>query len=193
MDIVGTLAITSSMSNQGGEMQATAPLVAPNAWWLVVPPIWLCALDAGLTLYGQSAEYWSGNHAAVNEMSPSFNCYLAVHPLVAGVAFLLWIGIFSAMILLLPELLALMVSTAIMLGHMGGAESWLAYHFHQYQACNLVSLLTAALVVVSFKRGQNSKGRAAFDWSRTELPGWVRWVVIGGLTMLPVWWFLVPR
>ncbi len=126
-------------------------------------------------------------------MSPSFQGYLAVHPLAAAAAFLLWIGIFSAIILLLPELLALVVSTAIVLGHMGGAESWLAFRFHQYQACNVVSLLTAALVVVSFKRGQNSDGRAAFAWSRTGLPSWLRWVLIGGLTVLPIWWFLVPR
>jgi hypothetical protein len=164
-----------------------------NTLWLLLPPIALCALDAGLTLYGQGAEYWSGNHAAVNEISPSFHDYLAVHPLVAAGAFLLWIGIFSAMILLLPELLALVVSMAIVLGHMVGAESWLAYRFHQYQACNALSLVTAALVVVSFKRGQNGDGRAALDWERTGLPGWVRWLAIAGLVVLPTWWFLVPR
>jgi hypothetical protein len=169
------------------------PWISRNGLWLVLPPIALCVLDAGLTLYGQSAEYWSGNHAAVNELSPSFQGYLAVHPLVAGAAFLLWIGIFSAVILLLPELLALVVSTAIVLGHMGGAESWLAYRFHQYQACNVLSLATAAIVVVSFKCGQNKDGRAAFDWARTGLPGWLRWVLIAGLTLLPIWWFLVPR
>ncbi len=48
-------------------------------------------------------------------------------------------------------------------------------------------------VRATFKRGQNSDGRAALDWERTGLPGWVRWVVIAALAVLPIWWFFVPR
>ncbi len=181
------------MSIQDNHERSITPLIAPNAWWLVVPPIVLCALDGSLTLYGQSAAYWSGNRAAVNEMSPSFEHYLTVHPLAAVAAFLLWIAIFVLMILLLPELLALIVSTAIVIGHMGGAASWIAYRLHHYQACNALFLFTSVLIVVSFKRGQNGNGRSAFDWSRTGLPEWVRWLFIVILTFLPIWWFLIPR
>jgi hypothetical protein len=48
--------------------------------WLVVPPMLLCLLDFGLTLYGQSDAYWSGDYSDVNEMSPSFARYLAFAP-----------------------------------------------------------------------------------------------------------------
>jgi hypothetical protein len=168
-------------------------LVARNALWLLVPPVVLCGLDFGLTFYGQSAEYWAGNYSAVNEMSPSFNYYLSVHPLMAGAAMLLWMFLFSALILLLPEMLALVLVVAIVIGHMVGATTWLAFSLRSYQACGVLFLLTSALIVFAFKRGQNSDGRAAFDWSRTGLPGWARWVVILLLAALPVWWFLVPR
>ena len=33
-----------------------------NALWLLLPPIALCSLDLGLTLYGQSTDYWAGNY-----------------------------------------------------------------------------------------------------------------------------------
>ena len=168
-------------------------LISPNACWLLLPPIALCSLDFGLTFYGQSAEYWSGNYSAVNEISPSFHYYFTIHPLVAAGAALLWMAIFSAMVLLLSEMLALTLVMAIVIGHMAGAATWLAYRFHSYQSCGLLFLVTSALVVFTFKRGQNSDGSAAFDWQRTGLPGWVRWVVIAALAVLPTWWFLVPR
>jgi hypothetical protein len=167
--------------------------IAPNAWWLLLPPLALCALDFGLTFHGQSPEYWAGNYAAVNELSPSFHYYFTIHPLVAAAAALLWMMLFSALVLLLPEMLALTLAIAIVIGHMIGATTWLAFGFKSYQACGVLFLLTSALVVCCFKRGQNSDGRAAFDWERTGLPGWMRWVLIAALAVLPTWWFLVPR
>lgn len=161
--------------------------------WLIVPPVLLCVLDFGLTLYGQSGDYWSGNYANFNEMSPSFAYYLSVHPLVFAAFGLLWIAIFSAAILLLPELLALTVAVAIMIGHLAGAATWLAYHFHNYQACNALILVTAFVLVFSFKQGQRENGGSALNWQGTGLPGWVRWVLVALLFVPPVWWFLVPH
>ena len=57
-------------------------LLPHNTLWLVLPPISLCVLDFGLTLYGQSVAYWDGDFDAVNEGSPSFAHYLSLHPLV---------------------------------------------------------------------------------------------------------------
>ena len=161
--------------------------------WLVVPPALLCILDFGLTLYGQSQSYWSGNFGNVNEISPSFARYLAIHPLAFVGAGFLWIIIFSAIVILLPEILALTVSIAIVIGHMGGAATWFAYRFHNYQACNGLFLVTAFIVVLSFKQGQNDDGTSAFDWRRTGLPSWVRWVIVAALMAIPIWWFLIPH
>ncbi len=159
--------------------------------WLVVPPAVLCMLDLWMTLYGQPPSYWSGNFRDANEISPSFASYLAIHPLAFVGAGFLWIILFSAIIVLLPEMLALTVSIAIVIGHMGGAATWFAYRFHNYQACNALFLVTAFVVVLSFKRGQNDDGAAAFDWRRTGLPSWMRWVTVAALMTIPSWWFLI--
>jgi hypothetical protein len=164
-----------------------------RAIWLVVPPIILCSFDFGLTLYGQSDAYWSGNYADVNELSPSFAYYLSIHPLAFVGVEVLWIAIFSSLILLLPEMLALTTAVAIVIGHMAGAATWFAYRFDNYQACNALFLITSAVVVFAFKRGQSDDGGSAVDWQRTGLPSWTRWLLVAGLIAFPVWWFLIPR
>lgn len=167
--------------------------IAPNSLWLLLPPLALCALDFGLTLHGQSDEYWAGNYAAVNELSPSFAYYLSLHPLVFAAAGLLWMAIFSTITLLLPERLALTVAIAIVIGHMWGALTWIVYRFGLYQGANALFLLVATLIVFTFKKGQNSDGSSAFNWRATGLPEWARWLVIAALAVIPIWWFLIPR
>lgn len=161
--------------------------------WLLVPPIVLCCLDNGLTLYGQSDAYWSGNYADVNELSPSFASYLSTHPLAFVAAVLLWIGIFSALIAILPEKLAMTISICVALGHMTGAASWLAYRFRSYQACNALFLLTALAIVCGFNLGRSETGQTLLDWSRLRAPAWTRWVIAAVLAALPIWWFLIPH
>lgn len=166
---------------------------ARRAFWLLVPPTAICLLDFGLTLAGQSRTYWSGDYTAINERSPSFSYYLTVHPLAFVASGLLWIAIFSAIILLLPEMLALIVAIAILIGHTWGATSWLMFRFHSYQACNLLFLVSATLVVFAFKKGQSNDGRSVIQWERTGLPEWSRWLTIAALATVPIWWFLIPR
>lgn len=169
------------------------PSTPRRAFWLLVPPTAICLLDYGLTLAGQSNVYWSGDYTAVNEGSPSFAYYLTVHPLVAVAAGFVWIAIFSTIILLLPETISLIVAIAVLFGHTFGALSWLMFRFHSYQACNLLFLVSSTLVVFAFKNGQSNDGRSAVQWERTGLPEWSRWLVIGTLATVPIWWFLIPR
>jgi hypothetical protein len=91
---------------------------------LCLPPATAASLDAALTLRGQSAEYWAGNYAQVNELSPTFHHLLAYHPLAFVAGFLGWMFIFAAMILLLPRTLALAMSLAVSIGHTWGATTW---------------------------------------------------------------------
>jgi hypothetical protein len=170
------------------------PSILPRrALLLLLPPIALCALDMGLTLFGQPEAYWAGDYSAVREQSPSFAHYLSIHPAVFCAAAALWIIIFSLLILLLPEMLALLLSVAVTIGHMAGAATWLIYRFNVYQLFNVLFLVTSGLVVFSIKFGQASDGRSAIDWARTGLPPWVRWLAIAVLIILPCWWFLIPR
>ena len=168
-------------------------LFRPQSLWLVVPPTLLCCLDFGLTLYGQSDVYWRGDYRDVNELSPSFGTYLSMHPLAFVVAGLVWIGIFSSLIAILPEKIGMTISIGVLIGHMTGAASWLAYRFGSYQACNALFLLTAIVIVVAFNKGRSDTGRTLIDWSQTRVPAWTRWVLATLLVVLPIWWFLIPH
>jgi len=174
-------------------MPAKTSLFRLRSLWLLAPPVILCSLDLGLTLYGQSDTYWTGDYRHVNEVSPSFGKYLAIHPLAFVAAGLVWIGIFSSLIAILPEMLAMTVSICVVIGHMTGAASWLAYRFASYQGCNALFLLTALLIVTAFNLGRSDKGHALIDWSRTRMPAWTRWGVAAMLIVLPIWWFLIPH
>ncbi|MEO0532064.1 MAG: hypothetical protein AAF266_16040 [Planctomycetota bacterium] len=164
-----------------------------RALWLIVPPTLVCLFDIGLTMAGQSEAYWAGDYSAVEELSPSAAHYLSIHPLYAAGMAAVWIGLFTVVIALLPEFLALTVSIAIVIGHLTAATTWLLYRFGSYQGANAVCLLTALVIVLSFKRGQSVDGSSAIDWRRTGLPEPVRWLTIGLLILLPLWWFLIPR
>lgn len=129
----------------------------------------------------------------MSEVSPSFAAYLAISPFAFLLAGLLWMAIFSALIVILPEMLAMTLAIAVMLGHLNGAFTWLTYRFESYQASNALFLLTAFLIVIAFRKGRSDTGRAALDWSQSSLPAWSRWVLVVVLLLLPIWWFLIPH
>lgn len=168
-------------------------LFRPRSLWIVVPPILLCILDLSLTLYGQSSSYWLGNYQDVNEVSPSFRRYLMMHPLVFAGMGMVWIGIFSTLIAIMPEKVGMTVSIAVMMGHMGGAATWLVYRFGSYQAGMALFLLTSITIVTSFNMGRSDTGQTLIDWSRTPVPSWARWVLAVLLFAIPIWWFLIPH
>lgn len=168
-------------------------LFRPRSLWIVVPPILLCCLDFGLTLYGQSPAYWAGDYQDVNEVSPSFRVYLTIHPLVFVGMNLVWIAIFSSLIGILPEKIGMTISIAVVIGHMAGAASWLAFQFESYQACNALFLFTAIAIVTSFNMGRSETGQTLINWSRTPVPSWTRWILAALLIATPVWWFLIPH
>ncbi len=84
---------------------------------LCLPPLLFAALDGGLTLAGQSAEYWTGALNDVNEGSPIFHHALAYHPLAFCGLMAAWAAVFVGVILLLPDTVALIASIAVTLGH----------------------------------------------------------------------------
>ncbi len=121
---------------------------------LCLPPLIFCVLDAGLTLYGQSAEYWSGNYAAVNEGAPTFHDLLQIHPAAFAAGILAWIVVFAVVIVLLPAALALIVSIAVTFAHVAGAGTWIWHVFHfGYQACLGLFLVAAIMLGIGIRWG----------------------------------------
>lgn len=162
-------------------------------WGLCLPPAAAACLDAALTLVGQSAEYWAGDYASVNEISPTFQHLLAYHPLAFLVGFLGWMLVFVAMILLLPRTLALATSLAVTVGHIGGAATWLLYRFHYgYQACQGLFVLAALALAIGIDRVWPAE-RKADDSIGARLPHVLRWVLIAVLVGIAVYLFLWPR
>ena len=159
---------------------------------LCLPPLLICALDCGLTLRGQSAAYWEGRYEVVDEASPTFHNLLQVHPaaFVAGMA--VWAAIFVAIILLLPDALALIASIAVTIGHMAGATSWLRFRFQaSYQTCNLLFAVCSILLGLGIYYGW--RGRPAEPYRLGGLSLAVRWVIALSLVAIAVYLFLWPR
>ncbi len=159
---------------------------------LCLPPLLTWAADISLTLAGQPPPYWAGNFAAVNEASPTFHGLLAIHPLAFVLGAAAWAGIFVAVILLLPDAAALIVSIAVTLGHAAGAATWLLWRFHfGYQLCNALFLAVAVALGIGIRYGWQAAPPA-----RYELAGWPfgrRLAIAAVLFAVAVYLFLWPR
>jgi hypothetical protein len=85
----------------------------------------LCLLDAGLTLFGQPDDYWSGDRLSAAEANPLGLWLLLWHPLafVAGVAasILLYLVLLSTT----PANLARGFAFVVVFLHALGASTWL--------------------------------------------------------------------
>lgn len=159
---------------------------------LCLPPLLLCAFDYTMTLTGQSAAYWAGDYQRVNEVSPSFNHLLQIHPLAFIVGAVMWMAVFVGMILLLPDTLALIFSIAVTFGHTAGTASWLLWRFNYgYQAVNGLFLGSAVLLGLGIRYGWR-----AVPSCECRFSGWptgLRWLLIAGLAGVGVYLFLWPR
>jgi hypothetical protein len=160
---------------------------------LCLLPTLLACLDSALTLGGQSAAYWAGNYSRVNEASPTFHQLLAYHPLAYFAGQAGWILVFTLMILLMPQTLALMTSIAVTLGHTLGAASWFVFRLHYgYQLCSGLFLMTAIGLAVGIRWGWQAEPRSDEPIGR-KLPMAFRWAVIGLLFSVAAYLFLWPR
>jgi hypothetical protein len=86
------------------------------------------AVDVTCTLWGQSADYWQGNRAIVNESTWVGFRLLQAHPLIFAAASMLYAIGFSLLIRFLPRPLALWLSFGFFVAHTSGVNSWLGYH-----------------------------------------------------------------
>jgi hypothetical protein len=96
----------------------------PRRIWLCLPPVVLCGLDGGLTLWGQPAEYWANGYKTFHEGNPLAAWLLTVHPLAftaAGLGYCLGV---CAAVLWLPVRGSVAVMTLVSLAHAVAATTW---------------------------------------------------------------------
>jgi hypothetical protein len=159
---------------------------------LCLPPLFFCVLDFTLTLIGQPAAYWEGDRTSIIEGSPTFHYLLTVHPAAFVVGVLVWMAIFVALLLLLPDTLALIASIAIVLGHTAGTAAWLRGRFQfDYQILVGLFVLTAVALGLGVRWGWQAAPQVPLRLDR--LPGFWRWTAIAALVAVVVYLFLWPR
>jgi hypothetical protein len=159
---------------------------------LCIPPLAFSLLDGALTLAGQSESYWSGSYAQTNEASPTFDHLLTIHPLAFVAGLLTWMGVFTGIILLLPDTLALVVCIAVTLGHTVGAATWVFFRYqYGYQVCNGLFLLAAVALGLGIRWGW--RAGPSQEYRLPVLSARWRWVLAAVLFAIGVYLFLWPR
>ena len=160
---------------------------------LCLAPSLFCLCDAGITLCGQLSEYWSGNIAAVIEGTPAWRQLLQIHPAAFMIGILVWIAVFNAMILLLPEFLAFLFSTFIAIAHLSGAFSWLLLHpiYASPYARTAFEFGSAFFLVVCIRWGWKARPTGVYDLKNVGSK--LRWGLLSFLIGVCFVFFSWPR
>ena len=159
---------------------------------LCLPPILFCVLDFTLTLVFQPAEYWWGDRTRIIEGSPTFHYLLSTSPAAFIVGVLVWIAVFVALLLLLPDTPALVTSIAIVFGHTAGTAAWLRGRFpFDYQLLVSLFVLSAVAIGLGVRWGRQAAPKEPLQLGR--LPGLWRWAMVAAFVAVVVYLFLWPR
>jgi hypothetical protein len=159
---------------------------------LCLPALVFCALDAGLTLFGQSAAYWAGEYRCVSEGSPIPNHFLQFHPIAFAIGILLWAMLFVIIILLMPDVLALIVSIVVTFGHVWGASTWLFFRFqYGYQWC--MGLFLASSIILGSGIYWGWQAQPIQKHPLSSWPPVLRWTLIALAVGIAGYLFLWPR
>lgn len=162
---------------------------------LGLPCLLAFSFDVGLTFHGQPTEYWGGDYAKTTEGSPFFRKLFEVHPLAAVAGEGLWAGIILVLILLLPEVLAVILAVTIVFGHTAGGSTWLipVTWPHWFQTGNGILLVAATVLGVGLHWSLR-KGRSASQAGMPhQLPPPVRWGMIVVAIGLACYMYLIPQ
>ena len=151
---------------------------------LCLVPVLLALLDGTVTLIGQPAAYWAGDHSRVLEGTPGFRILLTYGPALFIAGHLVWELAFVAMILLLPSRLALAVCLMFTLGHTIGAFSWLNRFPHGRE----LPIFINAAAALGLALGIHWWGSSLWDDTPlgASLPNAPRWTIIAMLWAVPI-------
>lgn len=121
--------------------------------WLCLPFIILFLIDAGITLAGQPSAYWAGNRQCVHEVFPLFAWGLSSGLWTFATLCLIWMAMFSLLIVFMPDTLSEIAALALVNGHTWGTMTWLVYHIRlDYNLCLLFFVFAASIFILSYKK-----------------------------------------
>ena len=117
---------------------------------LALAPAFACTVDASLTMHGQSAAYWSGDTADVNEMSPEPRKLLAISPWLFAIVVAGWIGANGFFVVCTSRLTATIFACSVTIAHVGGAVTWILWSSpYGYQVCILLKVVSGTILALS--------------------------------------------
>jgi hypothetical protein len=151
---------------------------------LCLVPTLLAGLDGSVTLIGQSAEYWAGDHSRVLEGTPGFRMLLTYGPAAYIAGLTVWVLAFVGMILLLPSTPALAVCLMFTLGHAIGAFSWLNRFPDGRHLPVFINAISAAGLALGIRWWAHSP-RVDTPLG-TGLPRAIRWALVATLCAIPI-------
>jgi hypothetical protein len=123
-----------------------------------------------------------------------FHGLYQIHPTAVVAGYLIWGAIVVSLIVMTPELLAMMVTIAAVFGHLGGVYSHLnrALGGAWYQAANGMMLVAAAAVGTGIWWSAGMARRSGDNCAKRRSPSWLRWGFIvvllaaaGGIILAP--------
>jgi hypothetical protein len=158
-----------------------------------LPCVLLSFLDVTLTLLGQPWQYWAGDYSRVNEAMPTFRDLLQRGPWAAVAGHLVWVVIFLSLLLLLPEVLAVIFCIVVVFGHTYGAASWLRYSQFEYQLSIALFLASAVVLGIGLHWTLRAPAFPGKALPRRRLAPTIRWALIALLIGVVSYVYLVPQ
>lgn len=105
-----------------------------------------------------------------------FHILYLIHPFAVIGGYVAWAGIVLGLLLLLPELLAVILTITVVFGHVGGAYSQLTAFLGRwwYQAANGLFLVTAVTLGIGLWWSAQTSSTVERAVSGNRLPAWLR-------------------
>jgi hypothetical protein len=170
---------------------------------LGLPCLLTWMLDVGLTLHGQPSEYWAGDYSRTTEGASFYRRLYTLHPAAGVGGHLLWIGLIGSLLVLLPEVLAVVLALAAVFGSTFGASTWVTAALlsraswgaptlvNWYQASNGLFLAAAVMAGIGVYWVVRSSALHRPKGPR-RLSGWPRWVLVSMLLIVTAAIVFVP-
>lgn len=114
---------------------------------LLIPALWASLLDIGLTVCGQSPDYWKGNLNIGNEGNPIGAIFMKHHVAGIFVVCALWIIIIVILGYYLPRIFSKIFLLFVLIANSWGASTWITAKFGFWSGIALF-IFNAALYVI---------------------------------------------
>jgi hypothetical protein len=140
-------------------------------------------IDTTLAFWDQPSEYWHGQYSQTVEDTLFFRTLYEIHPLAAVAGYAAWAAVIAGLLLLLPEVLAVILAIAVVFGHVLGAYTQIIPILGRgwYQVANAMFLAAAAALGIGLYWSLRTAPADGGVGGEQRLPLWLRWGLIAGL------------